>query len=458
MSSPQNPENVPWAAASFLDPIPTELTFTNEDTVTRKLDLNLLRYRENLDQLVPDSLAPRESATVTVDIHRPRYFFLRSGEHMSHRPLLPGRPRHLSLVAGDLVAERGPFSVEYDYLDAVFVPLNPPGRAPIKPEDLQTYATEALHAAYQHRDSVPLPKGLPDYLVPMLDRSLRVGVYAQTLGLRGYLQFFYADTLAVPPALLDSVRTTLREPGCYQSLHYADLFNRTAMLEGESTTNPDYPIATNNRIAFVRAFQAGYPAPERANDAIATRLVTEITDPRVFLQKMELIDTLKALLPANYRQAVAQVEKTTREKATDPAGMVDFLTTNWLTPDGTEAAPGQRSERPLRLLKFWFAGCYPCLVQLPHERTLLSNHPEVELIYVAHNTKKAAWLTYLEEHAPPAEQQFLVSDTKAVLAAAGTTGAPTYVLLDADGAIVCRPCPKPDDPLLAQTITKELAR
>ncbi|MEL7162470.1 MAG: hypothetical protein AAFN92_17060, partial [Bacteroidota bacterium] len=441
-TDPNSAENVPWAEATFLKPALTKLTFTNGDTLPRNLDVDLRRYRENLDRAAPDSLAPGASYTATVAIHRPRYFFYRSGEHESLRPLLPGRNRHLTLSAGK-VTESGPYATEYDYLDAVLIPLNPVGRRPSPPESLLTHVEESLLGAIQHRDTVPVPEGLPEYVAPFLDRSLRVGAYYETFTLRSYLKFFYADTLAVPTALRDSVHQLLQKPGNYQTLNYTDLFEALAMLEGEPAANPDYSISTNNRTAIARAYLTGFPTPERAHDAVATHLAKDLTDSRVFLNKMELIDTLKTLLPDSYLAALASIEETALARATSPDGLTNFLTTSWLTPTGDEMAPGLRSERPLRLLKFWFAGCYPCLVQQPHERELLAAYPDVELIYVVHSTKEDQWLTYLEKHTPPAARHFFVKKTDSVLAAAGTTGAPTYVMIDAAGEIICRPCAKP---------------
>ena len=78
-------------------------------------------------------------------------------------------------------------------------------------------------------------------------------------------------------------------------------------------------------------------------------------------------------------------------------------------------------------------------------------------MYVTHSTAGQVWPEYLAKHAPPAHRHFRVgsSQIKALTAAIGTTGAPTYVLLDGEGKAVALPAPKPEDPLLVELVGKQ---
>ncbi|TXF90600.1 hypothetical protein FUA23_05770 [Neolewinella aurantiaca] len=175
---------------------------------------------------------------------------------------------------------------------------------------------------------------------------------------------------------------------------------------------------------------------------------------------MEEIDTLRSILPSFYNERLDEVERAFIEQSASANGLADFITTSYPTPSGTEESVMSTGSKPLRLLKFWFAGCYPCLWQQPHEAELLANYPEVDLVYVAHSTEKSAWQEYLDEHQPPTDLQLYVpqKERAVIKASAGTTGAPTYVMVDDQGEIVCRPCPKPSDSLLSEMIVGALER
>lgn len=450
-----NAEKVPWASASFVAPLATEITFTNAGSNTRNLDLDLHRYHIDLDGVVPDSLAPGESYTVTVDVHRPRYLFYRSGRHESLRLFLPGRPR--ILVHGDsTITETGPFAAEYAYLDRVLMPINPVGRRPPVVDDIAQFQKEHYQSSLTHLDTISKPDGLPAYVDPLIKRTLEVDSYSEAFGTRFYLRFFYKDTLDIAMEMRDSLRTILARPRYYHTPQYSRAFEGLSVYEGEPLNDPALSVSTNNRRSITYGYLSSFPVADRFEDAVATRLVEDIANPRVYLGKMENIDTLKGALSAEYLAVIDKTERSAIERSAAPNGMAELVAARLSLPDGTVAAASSLSEKPLRLYKFWFAGCYPCLVQQPYEEKLLSAHPDVELIYVVHSTAKKTWLSYLDEHQPPAGHQLFTgrSELDLVKAAAGTTGAPTYVMTDADGKVICRPCPKPNDPLL-ETMMEE---
>lgn len=179
-----DPTVVPWAAAGFIDPVITNITFVNEGSESRNLDVDLRHYRDNLDIIAPDSLAPGDSFTVYVELHHPRYLFYRSAGHQSLRPLLPGRHRIL-IHRDSAVVESGPYALEYDYLDRVLMPLNPVGRQPSELTDLMAYKSEAYRASHLHLDTTPTPIDLPSYVPAFLATALEAGAYQEALSLRG---------------------------------------------------------------------------------------------------------------------------------------------------------------------------------------------------------------------------------------------------------------------------------
>ena len=441
---------VPWKDASFTEPITTTLTFTNEGAKTREFSARIQEYPLDFKAVLPDSLYPRDSATVTVDIHQPHYVFCASEYSLSLRILLPGLDRALAHTDSGVV-EIGPHTLEYDYLDAVLLPLNVVGRQPPTGTDLLEIQREYYSKARAHYDTVVVPEGLPTYIRPLLEHTIELASFSESIVSHNYHLFFMEDTLSVPNAISDSLGRMLAQFAYYDSPEYNRSFICWAQFTGEADHNSAYDVTSNLMTSRARGYLK-FPISERRADATASHLAYLLTDQRVYLNKSETIDTLRASLPESYQAAVATIERSATAKSASEKGLLHLLVTDYQTPDGSRRSIGSSSERKFRLLKFWFAGCVPCLAQQPYERELLAAYPNVELIYVAHNTQPDTWRAYLEEHKPPAARQYLVpkQQTKEVLAAAGTTGAPTYVMVDANGQAVCQPCPKPSDPLLRQ--------
>ena len=449
---PTPTDEVPWKDATFTDPITTTITFANTGPAIKEFRANVQDYPLDFKAILPDSLAPGDSAELTLDLHRPCYVFYASEFNITLRILLPGLPR--SLVHGDSgVVETGPHKLVYDYLDEVILPLNLIGRQPPIGTDLLQLQATYLAKAYAHYDTVAVPENLPKYIQPLLERTFQLAAYREGITSHFYHLFFIGDTIAVPAALSDSLGRLLARAPYYQSPGYNDAFISWAQLLGEPAHDPERSVTTNIMASRARAYR-NFPLAERRADAIASHLAYLQSDQQVYLDKEAHMDSLGASLPEAYRLTVAEIEQSATARSASAEGLLNLLDQEWETPAGKRRAIGAASDGELRLLKFWFAGCVPCLTEQPYELTLLAAYPEVELVYVAHSTTPDTWRKYLDRHKPPAQQQYLVSDTKlkTVVAAAGTTGAPTYILVDAAGAPVCQPCPKPSDPLLGQII------
>lgn len=373
--------------------------------------------------------------------------------------LLPGRPRHLEYT-GNAVTEQGDFALEYTYLDKVLLPLDEAGRYPPDITDLDTYRADESATGKAHLDAVARPVDLPDYIVPLLERTLALRSYGNTLQMRSYYKFFKKDTLELSVVFVDSINVLLEQPGYYQTPGYIGLQESLAMYAGESTYQ-SASASANNYAAITAGYLTGdYPAANRRHDAVASFLVRTITDPRVYSGKMENIDTLRQTLPAGHQAKLTKIEAAAIARSAGDNGFPEFLSTPLANPAGAFVQPAELTDKPLRLYKFWFAGCYPCLVQQPFEAALLAKYPQVELIYVVHNTAPDDWQSYLTMHTPPAGHQLYTDGNQIglVKSAAGTTGAPTYVMADKDGELVCRPCPKPSDELLGEMIERATGR
>jgi len=369
------------------------------------------------------------------------------------RPILPGKDRTL-LFTGDEVKEQSTYAPEYEYLDAVLTPLMPAGRRPPEIENITDYQEAVLATGRGLLDSVAVPEGLPDYLRPLLERTITIHSYADAFQIRAYRKMFRMDTLSVPPVFVNSVRALLTTADAYQTFQYPTLHRWLAWYEGEGDFRPEQSYATNLSDALTGSFLGDYAAAGRRDDAVATYLHMETAQPRSFLNKQRNIDTLLSTLPEAYQNKLNDIADEQARKVLAESDISDFLSTPLLASSGDTVTPVNLGSKPLRLYKFWFAGCYPCLVQQPDEVKLLATHPEVDLIYVAFNTEHDYWPTYLANHKPPTELHLYATlkQNDLVRSAAGRLGAPTYVMTDAAGETVCRPCPKPSDPLLREMI------
>jgi len=446
-------EQVPWSEAGFLQPVPTKLTFINGSDGYADLSLDVRNYPVYLNDLAPDSLAPGERFEAIVKIHRPRLLFQSWGGRRLMRPVLPGKNRTL-LFTGEEVKEKSAATLEYEYLDAVLIPLMPAGRMPPVIESIDDYQETVLAAGRALLDSVTIPEGLPDYLRPLLERTVNVHSYADAFQIRAYQKLFRMDTLPVPPVFVDSVRALLITADAYQTFQYPALHRWLAWYEGEVNYRAKQSYATNLSDALTGSFLGGYSAAGRRDDAVANYLHMEIAQPRSFLNKQRNIDTLLSTLPEAYQNKLNDIADEQARKVLAENDISDFLSTPLLTSSGDTVAPANLGSGALRLYKFWFAGCYPCLVQQPEEAELLADHPEVDLVYVAFNTERDYWPTYLARHQPPTDLHLYATlgQNELIRSAAGRLGAPTYVMTDAGGATICRPCPKPSDPLLREMI------
>lgn len=455
---PEETRLYPWAEATFAEPREATIRITNGGSAARDLGFDLRRYHENLGKELPDSLTPGATAFVTVRTHHPRYFYLGAGNYHQHHLLLPGRSRHL-ILEDSTAREMGEFAAEYDYLDGVLQPLNPARRQAPKIENLQDFYTAESEKVRRHLDTVFPPAGLPAYVDPLMRRIARLHPYEDVLSMQHYYKLFYKDTMELSSALVIALDSLVRQPVTYQTPQYEMMQQGLAARHVRLDWDPAESFKSNRAAAMLAGLLNGFPLPERQHDAMADYAAQQIGNSYVFSGKMEIIDTLRKSLPEAYRRRLDTIERRAIELAASPNGLAEFIKTEFEDPNGEIKSVAGLTTKPLRLLKFWFAGCYPCILQQPHEEKIIANYPDVDLVYVAHSTDPGQWQPYLDRHRPPTDLQLYVPLKKRALieAAAGTTGAPTYVMISAAGETICRPCPKPEDPLLGKMIAEALA-
>ena len=436
----------PWAGVTFTDPLTTSFTVRNDTKTARPLALSTEFVPELPPGAYPDSLGPGEVATVELDLHRPVDIFLRLGGHESLRPLLPGQDRILLLGERGL-RNAGERADVYAYLDERLLPIRPVGRQPEATDDLGRYL-DTLRQRY--RDSIrrPTPPAPADWVTEFTEREAELLAAFDTYGLRGYYRFFYADTLALPVSLQSLADRLLADPAYADNLTLPSLLYVRAYHAGELR----YPElgsarARNDRLITDYLADSLPPSPHR-DDLIANYVLTEQADDRLYSGKPENLARLTALLPTDYR---AQLLRNQPGPDADDGELLAILRAPLDNQRGERAVPLSNRGAPVTLYKFWFEGCYPCLVQQPHEAELLAKFPDLGLEYVAFKTARDRWQPYLDRHEPPTDHHWFVPVDWPL-----RSGAPTYVLVDREGEVRCRSCPKPSDPLLGRMIREAL--
>ncbi|TXF90601.1 hypothetical protein FUA23_05775 [Neolewinella aurantiaca] len=227
-----NGEDVPWADASFVKPIFSTLTFSNQSDTTRPFNLYLPGYFVDVDLEVPDSLAPGSATSIEVSLYHPCNMTYVMGSHRSTRPVIPGRSRNVAYYADDQIVEEGAFAVEYAFLDAALMPINASGYAPVV-TDLDSFRLAEEVSNRRHLDSLVRPAGLPEYVEPLLERVAAINPYYRALSIREFYKFFYKDTFLVTEEIVRAIDSVLTQPGYYQSGRYQELQTMFSAYLGE---------------------------------------------------------------------------------------------------------------------------------------------------------------------------------------------------------------------------------
>ena len=451
--APDGFADLPWAEATYLDPMATELTFVNNGEERLGLRADLRDYFVDLDLVLPDSLAGGEEATVRVELTAPIFLILRYGGLETMRVVLPGHSRSIAHDGMELT-EGGSDQAIYDYLDAALTPINPVGTYPPEITSVTDYHKVFAQELTAHLDSIPRPTIVPEWVERLVRQEVELTSFKGPLQIRSYRRFLLADTLSVDPEYMDAVSQILKVPLAYQAPSYLGLHFYLTNYHAETGKRQAAEAATRNYWSYTEALLDDYPVSDKRDDATAAFLSRQISWPYMYGGKAQIIDTLTASLPAAYREKIAAFADVVAKRNASEEGLRAFLDTPLENDLGASITPLDIRQKEKTLYKFWFAGCYPCIVQQPYERELLAAHPELEIVYVAYATDKDDWLPYLEAHDAPAMANLYVPEgqTELVQAALGRLGAPTYLLLDGAGEVICTSCPKPSDPAFRELL------
>ena len=439
----RNDLNPPWSSATFLEPLPTELTVTNDTDTAVAIGLFTTDLPGVEEGDYPDTLAAGAAFTVTADLFRPRGAYIDINDAYTGQTLFPGVDRRLSW-GGQAFTNEGTHKTWYDFYDPYVRALNRPGPAPA--------LTDVAEYGDTLRSRLPefplVSPDIPAWLVEFTKKDVELSIAYNQYSLRGYYRAMLADTLPIPPELSTRARALVGDPLAFYSPNYPlfSKFYAWHLRENEELAI-DGVSPRNARIA-TDFLADSFPLPEKRNDAIASYLYDKVHETKMYAGKVENMDRLLAELPTDYRGRLLELRtKVERAFATDD-GHREFLNTPLATLDGREITPTALRSKPKTLFKFWFEGCRPCLIQQPDEEKLLAENPDLELIYVAFSTQKDRIPAYLDKHAPPATAHLYLpkTQTELVRKATGRTGAPTYLLVVGD-EVVCRNCPKPSDAL-----------
>jgi thiol-disulfide isomerase/thioredoxin len=112
------------------------------------------------------------------------------------------------------------------------------------------------------------------------------------------------------------------------------------------------------------------------------------------------------------------------------------------------------------LLNFWFPGCKPCILEIPHEKELMKKYGDkgFTIINICMEATVKQWQTALKNYNLAGVNVVTQGNWERKLKEAyGVGGFPHYVLIDQAGKIVENQTHKPSDPRLAELIEATLS-
>ncbi|NJC26917.1 TlpA family protein disulfide reductase [Neolewinella antarctica] len=446
----QPTDEVPWKGASFLQPVTTSLTVVNASADTLELDISTRDVPDFVEGDYPGKLLPGDSATVSLDIFVAADCFVGLGFNHSLRPLLPGLDRKLVLT--DSMRNAGPWEAHYTYLDGNLLPIRPAGRQPEMTDTLDHLRTE-LTARYAASWSQTKADAPAVWLDSFVRHEVDLAVLSDVFDKKGYMQFFYGDTLTISPQLLSRADLILNNPDYYDNVLYNRLIGSVAMYTHQGPADASSSAGARNYGRISDYLITKFPLPQQRSESLSAFAFNQQADQRMYEGKDENLARIRKELSPAYLRRLDEQQGRLIAARSNASGIKILLNSELLTTTGDVAKPSDKRTKPLTLYKFWFEGCYPCIVQQPAEAKLLERYPELELVYVAFETARKNWLPYIEKHQPPPAKHFYLSKQQKpiLIDALGSVGAPTYVLVHEE-EVVCRQCPKPDDPLLEKMI------
>lgn len=449
----------PWSDLSFFNRKLTTMTLVNtsEDTLwyyNRELQDEF--YRGGSE----GALLEGDSVVFPMKLWRPEctYLYL-EGRSSIKSHLFPGFNRTLVWKNGFI--NRGPHATTiYDpmmLLDHQLKQQGPSTPITATTEDILAYYQEKTDYFDRVSDSLTSTKNYPDWVPDMLRRQAHLIAAGEVETIRGYRRMAYLDTFDLPQPADYRIDSLLSDMNNVSAPNYRSLLNRRMFVKLSAVDSIPSPNgATNGLIRqwLTKNFLSTNPG------MLAAFLEGEIHSSRQYRGKDDLIESGIASLPPDYQIYLTELQQTLAEGSSNDSATLSLLATTFQSPDDKFTKLPEAQDGELLLHKFWFPGCAPCVRQYPHEKLLLEEFPDLRLIYIGYITTPTAWADYVADHDLPTNQQYFLPNKKNQLAkdALGILGAPRYVLTSGGTKILCRVCPKPDDPSLHKLIQLSLKR
>lgn len=460
---------LPWSDVTFVDPIPTTLSFINQSADTLDLRVTYEWELPLLGRELPDTLWPGDSFLFNISLYRPEDFVIDARYRRIFYALYPGMDRRIVYgpfkntgvginadiyAPADSVETWDPTSVGQS---TIGLPLNEfiehvSGLRDTSVARLQRYAARTNQ---------------PAWVVNLLQRRLTHKMLHRFATYPGYYRYFYQQKIQLPPAIAVELDAQARSDGFLDGSMHQDILLSTAIYQHRLITEADSIIEESRAERYTTVVDFIEQLPDTLShkaSILAALIDDEIRNGHDYAGKEELIYNAMKVLPASYAKRLNQIDQRLSELRTEQNSLNDTsqLLTLLSTPfERRNLANGDLlnvRQKPLTLYKFWFAGCYPCLRLQPVEAELRKQYTDLEIISVAFSTKIDKWKPYLKRHQPPADAFFYIPEQQKGLVrrGMGSLGAPQYLLLGPDDEVICRACPKPDDPSLRSLIQARL--
>lgn len=449
-------DTAPWESLSYLNQANTGFSLIN-----RSPDSISYRFSSNLEQLsrgvTEGKLGPKDSTLFEQSLFKPIRVYLEVNDTAVSGPyLMPGLHRQMQWT-GNKTFDGGQHSLAYDYLrtlNASFPFRGDVSLLSLPLEDVYEHGLALSQNAIKQSEAYTSKNQVPVWLVDFYQREATLKSAAALESVRGYLAYAYADTLELPIRVHHWIDSLLDDPGnlmmpANDKVRRSHTYNEAAPPQsGMTITN------RNNRLDF-EGIADSFPTDnaDLRHNFLAAWTENQLFSSLTYANKDELIARAREILPADYVHQLDYIRDSINARISTDGDALKLLAMTFLSASDT-LTPLFHRTKPFTLYKFWFPGCRPCVKQYPFERKLLAEHPNLELVNVAYETRKDQWREYIKANDMPGSQQLYLpkQKRKAARAALGMLGAPRYLMLGPENKLICRNCPKPNDKSFASLI------
>lgn len=401
-------QSTPWKNLSWLNKAETSISFIDKDA-KGDIVLDYYDYVTKEEQSFRISFNLKESATVNLSLFRPELIDLTYGDQSFSIYVIPGK--EIKLEVGDEIK-------------------------PIE-NNAQMYTSLLRIGTLEKSDSTDLKTISPKWLNAYLNDALQMKTLQEEYQKKGYSRNMGDPSAIVSKEDKRKAEELLKDfkSGIYQR-HYSLLLNfKTSYESLESMTSTDAFWKYTKGKKLLDFLNDSIEDKKLKNNFLAIHLEGMIRKRKQFPKRDEVISYGMSLLPKEYAEKLEAIDQSYRDDEVKKQSIQALFNKEVVGLNGPSVP--ELSSNKNKLLKFWFVGCYPCTLQIPHEKELLESNKNIELISLCYKSDEDRWKKYINDKYGEEGKHYNISNIgKEYNKLFNLKSAPRYVLLDEDNNVL----------------------